>query len=75
MFFPISGWAVASELLNVWPKSQAQSLATELLIKKMCTEAKRVIMCKVKGGGEGLRGNNNSPETLPGLPGLTRLTK
>ena len=31
---PIRGWAVAKELLNLWTKSQAEALATELPTKK-----------------------------------------
>ena len=34
----ISAWAVAKELLSFWPKSQAETLATRLLIKKTCKE-------------------------------------
>ena len=30
----IWGWAVTNELLNFWPKSQAEGLAAELPIKK-----------------------------------------
>ena len=36
---PTRGWAVAKELLNFWPKSQAEALAAELPIKKRICSA------------------------------------